>query len=398
MTCFDGPMKMDNQNDLDPRNGYDAGTQDAIRAERNDATPHEAPAESPAQWQPERHRFGGVMILTAAVAGALLALYAWRLPPFGLDEVYTNNAYVRGNVTVVSPRVGGYVQKVLVKDFDEVKAGQPLVEIDPAPFRAKIAQAKAGIAAQQAALNKTSQDRVSALQAVAPARAALGNAQAQHSRAAREWQRIRGVSAEAMAPSSRDAARAALRAAEAAVAQAKAQLAIAEQNVINAGVGREGAEAAIASAEAMLDLAQQDMAHTVVHSPDDGRLGEVAVKNGQLVGSGTQLMSVVPAARWVIANIKETDMKDVRIGQPVRVTVDALGGQSFAGRVAEISPATASEFSIIKADSGTGNFVKVAQRMAVKVTLDPDQQELKRLAPGMSVEVRVDTKQKGHGR
>ena len=89
----------------------------------------------------------------------------------------------------------------------------------------------------------------------------------------------------------------------------------------------------------------------------------------------------------------------MRIGQPIRVTVDALGGQSsYAGRVSEISPATTSEFSIIKADSGTGNFVKIAQRMAVKVTLDPDQQELRRLAPGISVEVRVDTKQKGHGR
>lgn len=88
----------------------------------------------------------------------------------------------------------------------------------------------------------------------------------------------------------------------------------------------------------------------------------------------------------------------MRIGQPIRVTVDALGGQSYAGRVAEISPATTSEFSIIKADSGTGNFVKIAQRMAVKVTLDPDQQELRRLTPGISVEVRVDTKQKGHGR
>lgn len=93
-----------------------------------------------------------------------------------------------------------------------------------------------------------------------------------------------------------------------------------------------------------------------------------------------------------------SNRKNVRIGQPIRVTVDALGGQSYAGRVAEISPATTSEFSIIKADSGTGNFVKIAQRMAVKVTLDPDQQELRRLAPGISVEVRVDTKQKGHGR
>lgn len=116
-------------------------------------TPSETPPEQ-TQWQPEKRRFGGIAILAATAAGVLLSLYAWRLPPFGIGEVYTNNAYVRGSVTVVSPRVGGYVQKVLVRDFDNVKAGQPLVEIDPAPYRAKVAQAEAGLAGQQAALKK----------------------------------------------------------------------------------------------------------------------------------------------------------------------------------------------------------------------------------------------------
>ena len=199
----------------------------------------------------------------ATVAGVLLALYAFRLPPFGLGKVYTNNAYVRGNITVVSPHVGGYVQNVLVRDFDTVKAGQPLVEID---------------------------------------------------RANREWKRIKGVSNDAISQSSRDAAQIAVKQAEAALTQAKEQYAIAQQNILNAGVGREGAAAAIDNAKAMLALAEQELGHTTVYAPADGLLGEVAVKKGQLVSAGTQLMSVVPTARWIVANIKETDMKNIRSG------------------------------------------------------------------------------------
>ena len=354
--------------------------------------PQPETSQEPAQWQPEKHRFGSIAILVATVAGVLLALYAFRLPPFGLGEVYTNNAYVRGNITVVSPRVSGYVQNVLVRDFDTVKAGQPLVEIDRAPYLSKVEQAKAGILAQQAALDKTKQDRASAQSAAKAGQAAIANAQAVLDRANREWKRIKGVSNDAISQSSRDAAQIAVKQAEAALTQAKEQYAIAQQNILNAGVGREGA--AIDNAKAMLALAEQELGHTTVYAPADGLLGEVAVKKGQLVSAGTQLMSVVPAARWIVANIKETDMKNIRSGQQADITVDALGGAHFSGSISEIAPATASEFSIIKADSGTGNFVKIAQRIVVKIELHPGQTDLHKLAPGMSVEVRIGTRQK----
>lgn len=152
------------------------------------------------------------------------------------------------------------------------------------------------------------------------------------------------------------------------------------------------AQAGIANAQALLDLAKQDLGHTVIYAPASGKLGEVSVKQGQLVSAGTQLMSVVPPERWIIANIKETDMANVKIGQSASVSIDALGGKAFSGKVAEISPATASEFSLIKADSGTGNFVKIAQRIAVKIVFDAGQQDLERLAPGMSAEVNIATK------
>jgi len=174
-------------------------------------------------------------------------------------------------------------------------------------------------------------------------------------RARREWQRIQAVSADAVSQSSRDAAQTAVKQAEAGLKQAQEQYAVAQQNIINTGVGREGAQAGIANAQALLDLAKQDLGHTVIYAPASGKLGEVSVKQGQLVSAGTQLMSVVPPERWIIANIKETDMANVKIGQSASVSIDALGGKAFSGKVAEISPATASEFSLIKADSGTGN-------------------------------------------
>ena len=364
--------------------------QPEMQPETSSETPSEP--QEPAQWQPEKHRFGSIGILAASAIGVVLALYAFLLPPFGMGEVYTNNAYVRGSVTAVSPRVGGYVQKVLVNDFAEVKKGDPLVEIDPAPYQAKVAQAKAGLAAQQAALSKTTQDKASALAASKANQAVIDNAQAQLDRARREWQRIQTASPDAVSQSSRDAAQTAVKQAEAGVRQARQQYAVAQQNIINTGVGREGAQAGIANAQALLDLAEQELGHTVIYAPASGKLGEVAVKNGQLVSAGTQLMSVVPPERWVIANIKETDMKNVRVGQSATITVDALGGTAFSGKVSQIAPATASEFSLIKADSGTGNFVKIAQRIAVKITLDAGQKDWERLSPGMSAEVTVSTR------
>ena len=299
---------------------------------------------------------------------------------------------MRGNVTVISPRVGGYVQKVLVKDFEDVTAGQALVMIDPAPYQAKVAQAKAGLSGQQAALNKNNQDKASALAVAKANQAVINSAQAQYLRASREWQRIQATSLDAVSQSSRDAAQAALAQAQAALTQAKEQYAVAQENIKNVGVGRTGAEASIGNAQALLDLAEQELGHTVVYAPESGKLSEVAVKNGQLVSAGTQLMSLVPPLRWVIANVKESDTENIRLGQTAKVVVDALGKQTFSGKVTEIAPATSSEFSVIKADSGTGNFVKIAQRIAVKVALDPDQENMQRLMPGMSVEVSIHTR------
>ena len=138
-------------------------------------------------------------------------------------------------------------------------------------------------------------------------------------------------------------------------------------------------------------LAEIDLANTRIVAPRAGRLGEIGVRQGQYVTAGTQLMGLVPDVVWVVANMKETQMRDVRVGQPVELSIDALGRETLRGRVERISPATGSEFSVIRPDNATGNFTKVAQRIPVRVRIEPNQPLAERLSPGMSVVARIDT-------
>jgi len=333
-----------------------------------------------------------VILLLTAVAGAALVLYAWRLPPFTAHAVRTDNAYVRGQVTVISPQVTGYVSQVAVQDFQAVKQGQVLATIDERIYAQRLAQARADLHAAEAALANAPQTRSTAQGSVAQSQAALAGAQAQLVRAQADERRARTLRAGGwVAQSQVDIAVAALRAAQAQVAQVRAQEGVAQTSITTADVGRGALEAAVEKARAAVRLAEIDLANTRIVAPADGRLSEVGVRQGQYVTSGTQLMSVVPDKVWVVANFKETQMRDVRVGQPVELKVDALR-ESLHGRVERIAPAAGSEFSVIRPDNATGNFTKVAQRIPVRVALDPNQPLATRLDPGMSVEARIDTR------
>lgn len=148
---------------------------------------------------------------------------------------------------------------------------------------------------------------------------------------------------------------------------------------------------AIDNAKAGLTLAELELSQTLIKSPISGRLGEILVKEGQLVSVGANLMSVVPSDLWIIANVKETDIAHIAMGQTARIEVDALGGkQSLTGKVVQIAPATGSEFSTNKSDPSTGNFIKVAQRIPVKIAFDDNQTNVKALSMGMSAVVQID--------
>jgi multidrug resistance efflux pump len=168
-------------------------------------------------------------------------------------------------------------------------------------------------------------------------------------------------------------------------------LEVARQDLASTLVNRQSLEAAVQGAEAAVHLAEIDLQNTRIVAPQDGRLGEIGARIGQYVSAGTQLLALVPEKIWVVANFKETQLAGMKPGQPVTFTVDALEHASLSGRIERFAPAAGSEFSVLKADNATGNFTKVAQRLPVRIAIEPDQDLAKRLSPGMSVVVSVDT-------
>ena len=357
-------------------------TEDALAPEQEQET----------GWSPNPSRRRIVVAVGAILLGVLVALFAWDLAPFDGGDETTNNAYVRGRTTVVSPQVAGYLVEVPVSDFQRVEKGELLARIDDAPFQQKLQQGAANTAAQQATLANSAQSLRSAraqleLQdaAVAAARAGLQQAQADMNRIAEL------VGEGSVSLRERDQARAALQQAQAGVRQAQAQRAIAAENVRSVTVGRGALEAQVAGAEASKGLAEFELSRTEIRAPRAGRLSEVSARVGQLVTAGTQLMYIVPDDLWVVANFKETQTANMAVGQRATLEIDALGGLELTGRVQSIAPAASSEFSLVKPDTGAGNFVKVPQRIAVRIVLDKGQDAAQRLGPGMSVVATVHT-------
>ncbi|NYE23804.1 HlyD family secretion protein [Pigmentiphaga litoralis] len=362
------------------------------------APPSAIPPAAAAPPPPPARRFSGRRALSLslfagiAIIGVLIVLYAWRLPPFTSGVQSTENAYVRGQVTLIGPQLSGYVAEVRVQDFQRVKAGDLLVRIDDRIYKQRLDQALAQLSAQKAALANALQQRRRADAVIAQNRAAIANADAQAARSTADLRRVEElVSDGSLSLRERDQTRAAHAQAAAAAEQARAALEISRQDRETVVVNRGSLEAAVEAAQAAVQLAEIDLSNTRIVAPRDGLLGQVLVRQGAYVNSGAQLMALVPEQVWVIANLKETQMAQVRLGQAATLQIDALNRAKLTGHVERISPATGSEFSVLAADNATGNFVKIAQRIPVRIRIDPDQPLADRLRPGMSVVASIDT-------
>jgi multidrug resistance efflux pump len=333
-----------------------------------------------------------IPVLGLGVVGVLLVLHAWRLPPFTTTEQVTDNAYVRGLVTTISPQVAGYITGIPVQDYMDVKAGALLVKIDDRIYRQRLEQARATLASAQANLSNLSVTRETREASIAVSQAQVQNAEAVLVKAEADYERIAPlVASNIQSRATLVTTEAALHQAQAALAQARASVTVAKQNLAETMATRTALEAAVDNAEAAVRLAEIDLQNTEIRAPEDGRLGEVGSRVGQYVQAGTQLTTVVPPSRWVVANYKETQLAGMKVGQPVHFAVDALNGAELTGRIERFSPATGSEFSVIRADNATGNFTKVAQRLPVRIAVDADQPLAALLRPGLSVVVRIDT-------
>ncbi|MEH6458336.1 HlyD family secretion protein [Chitinimonas sp. JJ19] len=324
----------------------------------------------------------------AAIAGWVI--YHWW---HGRTYVETDNAQVEGHIVPIAARLSGYVQAVKVADNQPVSARSVLVKIDDRDYGARLAQAEADLKiAMAAAGSKGSTGQAEAQIGYAQASAAAAQstialAAANAERAHNDLERTRSLAAKGMASSAQlDAALAAQRSAESQLKTARDTASAASQQVGVAGAGLKSAQAKVDSVRAQRDLAAIQFKDTEVLAPITGVVSKKSVEVGQLVQAGQTLMYVVPLSDiWVTANLKETEVGNVRAGQAVTVEVDAYPGKAFAGTVESFSSATGAKFSLLPPDNASGNFTKVVQRVPVKIRLAAFDHNATPLRPGMSV-------------
>jgi membrane fusion protein (multidrug efflux system) len=340
-----------------------------------------------------------------ALAGAALAVgmglawlgYDWWTTGRFIES--TDDAYVGGDVTVIAPKVSGFIAAVAVADNEAVHAGQLLVKLDDRDYRAALAKAEASVAGQIATLANLEAGRRLQEAIIDEARAGIGAADAETVRARDDQVRYRQLSATAFASvqsfqkadSDYKKALAGGRRAQAAVDAAERQIAVIDTE-------KQQAEAALAGAIADRDTAKLNLGYTELRAPIDGTVGNRSAHLGAFAAVGGQLISLVPAqGLWIDANFKENQLARMRPGVPATISADVLPGQVFHGRVASLAPATGAQFSVLPAENATGNFTKIVQRVPVRILLDGDASKLGRLRPGLSVTAAVDQRQTASG-
>jgi membrane fusion protein (multidrug efflux system) len=309
----------------------------------------------------------------------------WIAP---LRSTSTENAYVQGDVTAISPKISGYIAEVTIHDHQPVKAGEVLFRIDDSDYRARVNQAAAGVATRRAVLGNLA-SRIELQRAVIEqAIAALRGAEAEAKRATLDFTRFRELTARNFVSRARlDQAESEHLRNRANVTQAEANVAAARRQLDVLHGQRPELMAELDAGLAALRLAEIEHENTVVRAPSDGRVGAREARVGQYVRPGTLLVAIVSHEFWVVANFKETQIAAMQVGDAVSISVDGIRGTAFRGRVESLSPASGAQFALLPPDNATGNFTRIVQRIPVKVTFDPGQPAFDQLRPGMSAAV-----------
>jgi membrane fusion protein (multidrug efflux system) len=331
------------------------------------------------------------------ILGLILIIGGWYgINAYLFSRVHedTDDAQLEGNIDPISPRVGGYVTEVNVDDYMPVKAGDVLVKLDDRDLASKVSQAEAALESAKANLAVVEANIASSQVGVVTSEASIKNAQVKVWQAQQDFNRSKNLLAEqATTQKEYDAAKAALEGAQTQLDVVKTQQTSAQKNYAAQQQQMAVAKAAIAQRQADLDYAKLQLSYAVIKAPVSGRVSKKNVQVGQYVQPGQSLFSVViDSSVWVVANFKETQLEKMRLGQHATIEVDAFKDHPLDGSVEEFSSATGAKFSLLPPDNATGNFVKVVQRVPVKIKINADKQMLALLRPGMNVHVIVDTK------
>ncbi|WP_410516199.1 HlyD family secretion protein [Pantoea allii] len=319
----------------------------------------------------------------------LLVLLAMALAVWAVmtrNDHRTNDAWVNADYTIVAPKVSGYIARINVKDNQQVAAGELLATLDDRDYQVALESAKADLQVSEAKLLSSQAQLEQQQSVIAQQKASVAASQATAQYAGQSAERYnRLYQRGTVAADEQQKASSAQRSASATVRQSEAALASAVKQVGVLQAAVRSSEADVAAATASVDQARLNLSYTRIVAPVAGMVGQRTLRLGAWVSAGTRLLAVVPLQHtYITANYLETQLKDVRPGQPVSIEVDALPDQVFTGHVDSIAPATGATFSAISPDNATGNYTKVVQRLPVKIVLDEGQPNLAQLRVGMS--------------
>jgi membrane fusion protein, multidrug efflux system len=374
------------------------------------------PAPKPA-WQ----KYGTPLLVVLLAAAVVFTITRnWNSWEGGRIEQVTDDAYVRGNLTPLSTKVAGIVRDVKVSDYQQVHKGDLIVQLEDDDYKAQVAQATAAVEAAKAAIENNRRQRElqdakidkalagvdQAKAQITAAEAGIAAVQADVVRTQDERRRQESLFQtrsttqqtveQAVASEQRFAAQS--DSSKADLEQAKTML---RSNELSAEAERRSKAvlesqdmqliADLHAKEAALTAAKINLGYTTIEAPSDGTVGERQVRPGQLVSPGTQVIPFVDKIKWVVANYRETQLTNMKVGDPVEVRIDAYPGKTFRGKVIEIAPASGSQFALLPPDNATGNYTKVVQRIPVKIAFD-DEGVATSLQPGLSVIATVRTR------
>ncbi len=351
----------------------------------------EVPDASPPRKANFKPLVWAVCLLLAGSGAAKLAHTWWTVGRFVES---TDDAYVGGDVTVIAPKVAGFISELAVHDNQTVHAGDRLLKLDDRDYLAALAKAEATVAIQRAVLTNLAATRDLQQAVIGQAEATLNAAEAEIVRTRDDqvrFNRLLGGGAVSVQESQKSDAD--YQEAVAAGEKARAGLTAAQRQLVVIDSQSQQAKASLDEARAERELARLNLSYTELRAPMDGVVGNRSAQVGAYATAGSQLLSLVPArGLWIDANFKESQLARIHPGSPAVVEVDSIPGQTFSGRVVSIAPATGAQFSVLPPENATGNFTKIVQRVAVRIVLDDGAEVLGQLRPGLSVVAKVNTR------
>ena len=306
-------------------------------------------------------------------------------------SIKTNNAQVEGNMASINSHIAGNILQIRFESYSHIKTGDTLILLDDAEFRIKVAQAEADVAVAKANLLSIEQSVTTSISSQQAAEAKQKGNIASLEKASSNYDRFKNMFADsAVTKNQFDQAKAQFKTDEAYLEASEKEVLASKSVTEQYRINIESARATVSRKEADLAEARLKLSYTVIISPVDGIAGERTIQMGELVSNNQTLVTVIEqTSKWVMANFKETQLKDIKVGQAAKITIDALADKEYSGKVKELSPATGAKFSMIEPDNSTGNFVKITQRIPVLIEFETTPEELKDVKPGMNVTVEI---------